>query len=524
MCARSARANTSKEIVSTPPTFVVVWRPAVRGAYSSRMRGGATLLAIAIAAQENDRAAQLFFSASVAFNQRRHDDAVLHFERLRQHAPSFAKRHEADRIHGMALASLQRGEEALQCWERAMQAAPHDTFRRDLSSTVMRAAGAFHSIANQSPDDVSLRVSAGVLAKQAGNSELAVEHLEAALRLQPETPSAMLALGMLYRAERAEKAQRLLRTALDLAPRQHGCVSAYGALADISCGGVNAKLVDLPQCCANYIAMFEAALEEGDAASATQAVSSAARMALRLHDEEHGVAEAQALGERGVVAGLLHAPLQFPRHFIKGLVSQPWWHEPAREWRAVQLLEQHAKAIREEVMRVYERTGGFSELWDVQSDADASLARVGKWGQINIIRNGQPETRARELLPLTSKLVLSLPEATSMARGAAKVSVMDPGTLIRPHSGPTNSRIRIHCGISIPLSCGMAVNGEPPRTWVEGQCTAFDDSFVHSVWHNGTTPRIVLIVDVWHPDLDTASTREESLVGSPWEGSYRMDN
>lgn len=28
-----------------------------------------------------------------------------------------------------------------------------------------------------------------------------------------------------------------------------------------------------------------------------------------------------------------------------------------------------------------------------------------------------------------------------------------------------------------------------------------DDSYVHEVWHNGTEQRIVLIVDIWHPEL-----------------------
>lgn len=40
-----------------------------------------------------------------------------------------------------------------------------------------------------------------------------------------------------------------------------------------------------------------------------------------------------------------------------------------------------------------------------------------------------------------------------------------------------------------------------------------DDSFVHSVWHNGTAPRIILIVDVWHPEMDGAA-REASLEGN----------
>lgn len=39
------------------------------------------------------------------------------------------------------------------------------------------------------------------------------------------------------------------------------------------------------------------------------------------------------------------------------------------------------------------------------------------------------------------------------------------------------------------------------RTWTEGKIMVFDDSFEHEVWHNGTTYRLILIVDVWHPDL-----------------------
>ena len=36
---------------------------------------------------------------------------------------------------------------------------------------------------------------------------------------------------------------------------------------------------------------------------------------------------------------------------------------------------------------------------------------------------------------------------------------------------------------------------------MEGRCFAFDDSFEHEAWHNGDRTRIVLVFDVWHPDL-----------------------
>ena len=110
----------------------------------------------------------------------------------------------------------------------------------------------------------------------------------------------------------------------------------------------------------------------------------------------------------------------------------------------------------------------------------------GGWDEIEILKLGRPEERTLKLLPFTSQLVLSLPEAVSMVSGGTKVSVMEPGTLVQPHSGATNARLRIHLGISVPGGCGIAVYDAPPRTWAEGRCIAFDDSFLHDVWQNSS--------------------------------------
>lgn len=57
--------------------------------------------------------------------------------------------------------------------------------------------------------------------------------------------------------------------------------------------------------------------------------------------------------------------------------------------------------------------------------------------------------------------------------------------------------------------CLLIVDGKT-LTWELGKCLLFDDSFLHSVTHSGNMSRdqssapvnrIVLIVDMWHPDL-----------------------
>ena len=89
-------------------------------------------------------------------------------------------------------------------------------------------------------------------------------------------------------------------------------------------------------------------------------------------------------------------------------------------------------------------------------------------------------------------------------RGQVKFSIMHPGTHVWPHTGPTNCRLRAHLGLVVPEGAFLRVANET-RTWSQGQFIIFDDSFEHEVWHNGSSYRLVLIVDVWHPEL----TREE---------------
>ncbi|KAG7254070.1 hypothetical protein CRUP_038891, partial [Coryphaenoides rupestris] len=37
--------------------------------------------------------------------------------------------------------------------------------------------------------------------------------------------------------------------------------------------------------------------------------------------------------------------------------------------------------------------------------------------------------------------------------------------------------------------------------WEEGRVLIFDDSFEHEVWQEADGYRLILIVDVWHPEL-----------------------
>ena len=94
--------------------------------------------------------------------------------------------------------------------------------------------------------------------------------------------------------------------------------------------------------------------------------------------------------------------------------------------------------------------------------------------------------------------------------GSAYFSLLQPKTHLKAHCGPTNLRLRMHFGLFVPKGCRIRVHDET-RAWNEGECLLFDDSFEHEVWNDSDEPRLVLIIDVWHPDLKTDRQRLKHL-------------
>ena len=39
------------------------------------------------------------------------------------------------------------------------------------------------------------------------------------------------------------------------------------------------------------------------------------------------------------------------------------------------------------------------------------------------------------------------------------------------------------------------------RPWEEGKCMIFDDAYEHETWNHTKEERVVLLFDLWHPEL-----------------------
>ena len=69
--------------------------------------------------------------------------------------------------------------------------------------------------------------------------------------------------------------------------------------------------------------------------------------------------------------------------------------------------------------------------------------------------------------------------------------------------------------------CGFRVHDET-RHWQLGKCLWFDDSFEHEVWNQSDEARLVLICDMWHPDLSDDEQRRPLCSPRQWDAYTRI--
>ncbi|XP_028311795.1 aspartate beta-hydroxylase domain-containing protein 2 isoform X1 [Gouania willdenowi] len=120
--------------------------------------------------------------------------------------------------------------------------------------------------------------------------------------------------------------------------------------------------------------------------------------------------------------------------------------------------------------------------------------------------------------PRTYRTLLALRTfINSNTLGSAGFWLLRPGATLGSTYGHTNTRLRCHLGLQTPAQCELVVGGEP-QCWSEGHCLLVDDSFLHTVSHKGPVdsgPRVILSVDLWHPNVAAAERQALDFMFSP---------
>lgn len=201
--------------------------------------------------------------------------------------------------------------------------------------------------------------------------------------------------------------------------------------------------------------------------------------------------KARKLFDNAVRMGLWDNTMQRPVHkYVRGLTAKPW-HDK-NSYPFVAKLEKGIPDMREELLL------NLKERPQIFTEAQENLQVGGKWTEMRIKIPGYDgyTKLAQAYFPKTVKHL----QECGQDLMNVKFSAIQPGTYIRPHTGPTNERLRIHLTLLHTGGAKLRVANEW-RTWEEGKAFIFDDSWEHEVIHTGKDIRVVVICDIWHPDL-----------------------
>lgn len=403
------------------------------------------------------------------------------------------------------------------------------------------------------PETVRL-LKAAAAAQNAGRPQAAREPLESVLKIVPEHPGALNALGMLAlaRSAPAEAAALFARATvadpgapplwMNLAKAQRLLRDDEGERASLG------RVLELDQRnLTGLIRMAELHQRLGEETQATQrwtAVLAVGRLVdQRPPDLDAVLGRAAAYVEQRnrVFAGVIEAGLDTAREglerrerrrfdacidhllgrrpiFFNECAGLHYPFLPADEffdrehfaWMAD--IEARTDAIRGELEGlldshwdgfqpyVKQDPGTPQNKW---SELDSSL----RWGAYFLWQYGERKDEACARCPQTAAALEAIPRSELAGRApSAFFSLLRPKTRIPPHTGVTNMRAIVHLPLIVPAGCGFRVGGET-RQWRIGEAFAFDDTIEHEAWNDSDELRAVLIFDTWNPHLSEVERR-----------------
>lgn len=197
--------------------------------------------------------------------------------------------------------------------------------------------------------------------------------------------------------------------------------------------------------------------------------------------------------------------VQQPLHYYFPELPQIQFYE--RE--AVPFLDgvEHAFGdIRAELTALLQQGDEFRPYVERQRDRPVIREMAGmlenpNWGAFYLWKNGAVVPENAERCPQTLAALERCPLTTIPGRAPSILfSLLRPRTRIPAHNGFINSRLICHLPLIVPDNCGLRV-GNDSRPVVEGQAWAFDDSIEHEAWNDSDEPRVILLFEVWRPEL-----------------------
>ncbi|MEX0898260.1 MAG: aspartyl/asparaginyl beta-hydroxylase domain-containing protein [Steroidobacteraceae bacterium] len=218
-----------------------------------------------------------------------------------------------------------------------------------------------------------------------------------------------------------------------------------------------------------------------------------------------------------IVLGQKQIYLQQPKYYyFPGLPQIQFYERSAFAW--LDDVEAATNDIRAELAEILREPDAFAPYVRGHSNRpykeQMGMLDNPAWSAFYLWKNSEAVAENAARCPKTLHALRNAPLAHVPNRSPSILfSLLRPGAHIPPHNGLVNTRLVCHLPVIVPGLCRFRV-GNDTREWVEGKAWAFDDTIEHEAWNGSDKTRVILLFDVWRPEL---SEEERSLVVSLFE-------
>lgn len=195
------------------------------------------------------------------------------------------------------------------------------------------------------------------------------------------------------------------------------------------------------------------------------------------------------------------------------LAQRQFWERDEFDWVAE--LEAQTPIIRAELEALLVDGADFRPYIEVEENRPYrefhGLHGNEDWTALYLWRDGVIVEENARRCPRTMEALEKLPISRIGHRTPAVLfSRLLPGAHIPPHHGMLNSRLICHLPLIVPPGGWLRVGNET-REWEQGKLLIFDDSLEHEAKNPSRETRIILLFDVWKPEL---SEEERAVVSN----------
>jgi hypothetical protein len=205
-----------------------------------------------------------------------------------------------------------------------------------------------------------------------------------------------------------------------------------------------------------------------------------------------------------ISSGRKEVYLQEPTSFFyPGLPHQQFYDPGTFDWIAS--LEAAAPAMRAEAEAVLASGKGLAPYVEAdygRPNRGHKLLGNEDWGAFYLWKNGVIDAENAARCPETAAALSFVPLPHIAGRSPmALYSVLRAKTHIPPHNGMLNTRLICHIPLIVPADCRLRVGNEV-RDVRFGQAMIFDDSIQHEAWNDSDETRVILLLEIWRPELE----------------------